>query len=149
MIASDKIKELRDKTDVSIMVCKKALEKADGDIEKAMLVLREEGVKIAEKKSERALKAGVVESYIHSTKQVGVMVEVRCETDFVARNEEFQKFAHNIAMHIAAANPEDAEELARQDYIKKPEITIEEYVKDNIQKFGENIEISQFARYKV
>ena len=145
----DKIKELRDKTDVSITACKKALEEAGGDIEKAILVLRKEGVKVAEKKSSRALKAGIIESYIHATKQVGVLAEVRCETDFVARNTDFVEFAHNIAMHIAASNPENSDELLGQDYVRNPSVTVGEYVKDVVQKFGENIEVSRFARYEI
>ncbi len=194
MITSDNIKELRDKTDVSIMICKKALEEAGGDMEKALLVLRKEGARMADKKSSRSLNAGVVEAYIHSTKQVGVLVELKCETDFVAKNEEFQEYAHNIAMHIAAAEPlyvskdeiseetmkeikqvfkeeieksdkpEDIKEkmiegkinsyfkertLLEQDYIKNPSITIGEYIKEAIQKFGENTEVAHFARYKI
>lgn len=145
----DKIKELRDKTDVSIMACKKALEEAGGDMEKAILVLRREGVKVAEKKSARALKAGIIESYIHATKQVGALAEIRCETDFVARNADFVEFAHNIAMHIAASNPENTDEFLDQDYVKNPSITVEDYIKEAIQKFGENIDVPRFTRYEI
>jgi len=146
-ISTEQIKELRDRTGISMMSCKKALEEADGDIEKAILGLREEGAKVADKKSARELKAGIVDSYIHATKKVGVMVEARSETDFVAKNEGFQEMVHNVAMHIAGMNTETVEELMAQPYIKNPEITIADYVKDTIQKFGENIEISRFIRY--
>lgn len=122
-ITSEQIKELRGKTGVSIMACKKALESANGDMEKAILILRKEGARVADKKAERVLKAGIVESYIHATKQVGVMLEVRCETDFVAKNEGFQEFTHDVAMHIAATNPlyvsEDDIPTETKDGIKK------------------------------
>ena len=146
MITAQQIKELREKTGLSVMSCKKALEGANGDINKAMEILRAEGTLVAEKKAERALKAGIIETYIHSTKTVGSLVEIRCETDFVARNEEFKIFSHDIAMHIVASDPKDIEELLAQPFIKNPDITISDYLKEKIQKFGENIEISKFAR---
>ncbi len=145
----DKIKELRGKTDVSVMVCKKALEEAGGDFDKALLILRKEGAKIAGKKAERELKAGVIGAYIHSTKQIGVLIEVRCETDFVAKNEDFQEFVRNVAMHIAACEPKDAGALLGQPYIKNPDITVSDYIKETIQKFGENTEVPRFERYQV
>lgn len=193
-ISTEQIKELRDRTGISMMACKNALEEAGGDMEKAVQVLRREGAKVADKKAERALKAGIVEAYIHVTKKVGVMVEARSETDFVAKNEGFQEFVKNVAMHIAGMNPKyiseadisDAEKeeikkiceeqvanvdkpedikkkivegrindyikektLLLQPYIKNPEMTIADYVKDSVQKFGENIEISRFIRYNV
>lgn len=164
MITIEKIKDLRDKTNVSITECKKALEESGGDIEKAFLILRKAGAKVAEKKSEREAKAGLIDCYVHNNKQVGVLIEVRCETDFVAKNEDFQSFVHNIAMHIAALDPlylqekdvpqEKKEEfkykvLLEQSYIKNPDITISEYLKETIQKFGENIEIKKFIRYSL
>jgi elongation factor Ts len=148
-ISSEQIKELRDRTGISMMSCKKALEEAGGDIEKAILGLREEGAKVADKKSSRELKAGIIVSYVHATKKVGVMLEARSETDFVAKNEGFQEMAYNVAMHIAGMNTENIEELMTQPYIKNPEITVSDYVKESIQKFGENIEISRFVRYNV
>jgi len=149
MITAEQIKNLRERTGVSVMACKKALEEAGGDMEKAVLLLRQEGIKIAEKKSERALKAGIIESYIHSNKMIGVLLEARSETDFVARNEEFISFSHDIAMHIAASDPKDTAELLQQPYIKNPGITIGDYLKEMIQKFGENIEISRFVRFNI
>lgn len=146
MITAEQIKKLREITEVSVMACKKALEQARGDIEKAILILRKQGAEIAKKKAEREVGAGIIESYVHNNNQIGVLVEVKSETDFVARNEEFRTFAHNIAMHIAAANPADVAELLKQAYIKEPEITISDYLKQMIQKFGENIKISRFFR---
>ncbi len=105
-ITTELIKQLRDKTGVSIMQCKKALEEAGGDMDKATVILLKKSAEAAVKKGDRELGAGVVESYIHNTKSVGTLVELCCETDFVSNNEEFMKLAKDIAMHIAASNPE-------------------------------------------
>ena len=99
------IKKLREKTAAGIMDCKKALKDASGDVEKAVEILRKRGIKLASEKSSRAAKDGRVESYIHANGKIGVLVEINCETDFVARNEEFKEFTKNIAMQIAAAKP--------------------------------------------
>jgi elongation factor Ts len=149
MITSEQIKKLRDKTGVSVMACKNALEEAGGDIEKAITLLNSRGAKIAEEKSERPTKAGIIEAYIHPTKQIGVLLELRSETDFVANNNDFQILAHDIAMHIAASNPSDVSELLSQPYIKNCEITVADFLKEAIQKFGENIEIARFSRYNI
>ena len=114
MITTEQIKELRDLTGVSVMQCKKALEETGGDKEKALLILRKKSAGIAEKKGDRELGAGVVDAYIHSNKTVGTLIELSCETDFVARNEEFVALARDIAMHITATNPA---------YIEESEIT--------------------------
>lgn len=106
MISTEQVKELRDKTGVSIMQCRKALEEADGDIEKALLILKKRGADVAAKKSDRTLGAGTIQSYIHANGTVGAIVELSSETDFVAKNEEFKKAAYDIAMHVAATNPE-------------------------------------------
>lgn len=147
MISAEQIKELREKTNISVMACKKALEEVKGDMSKAMEILRREGVKIAVQKSERILGAGIIDAYIHSNKQIGVLIEVRCETDFVAKNESFQKFVHELAMHIAASEPKDVDELLKQQFIKDLDKNIGDFVKENIQKFGENIEITRFVYY--
>lgn len=110
MITTEQIKELRELTGISVMQCKKALEEAEGDKEKALLILRKKSSSIAEKKGDRMLGAGVVESYIHSNKTVGALIELSCETDFVARNEEFVTMARDIAMHVTATNPEYVDE---------------------------------------
>jgi elongation factor Ts len=106
MITTELIKELRDQTGISIMQCKKALEEADGDKEKALIILRKKSGEAAAKKSDRTLGAGAIGSYLHSTGSVGAMVVLQSETDFVAKNEEFKKLAYDIAMHVAATNPE-------------------------------------------
>jgi len=119
-ITTELIKTLRDKTGVSVMQCKKALEEAGGDIDKATIILQKRSAEAALKKSDRELGAGVVESYVHSTKTVGAMVELMCETDFVSGNEDFKKLAYDIAMHIAATNPQ---------YLKKEDISEESKAK--------------------
>ena len=106
MVTTLDVKELRDKTGVSIMQCKKALEEADGDMGKAVVILRKKGSEASAKKADRNLASGVVQAYIHNTKNVGAMVVLSCETDFVAKNDEFVQLAYNIAMHIAATDPE-------------------------------------------
>lgn len=106
MITTEQVKELRDKTGVSIMQCKKALEDSAGDMEKALVLLKKKGAEIADKKSDRDLGAGVVQAYIHSSGTMGAMVELLCETDFVAKNEEFKTLAYDLAMQVVATNPE-------------------------------------------
>jgi len=118
MISTEQIKELRDLTGISVMQCKKALEEAEGDKEKALAILRKKSGDIAAKKSERELGAGVIESYIHTTKSIGALVELSCETDFVARNEEFVALARDIAMHVAASAPEFVDESAITDEVR-------------------------------
>lgn len=144
------IKKLREKTAAGMMDCKKALEEAGGDMEKAVDILRQKGLAVAAKRAGKATKEGVVAAYIHANKKLGAMVEVNCETDFVARTEEFQKFAYDVAMHIAATNPicvgrEDvpAEVLEREKQIYeaqaretgKPENVIEKIVQGKLEKF--------------
>lgn len=118
MISTEQIKELRDLTGISVMQCKKALEEAEGDKEKALAILRKKSGDIAAKKSDRELGAGVIESYIHNTKSIGALVELSCETDFVARNEEFVALARDIAMHVAASAPEFVDESAITDEVR-------------------------------
>lgn len=146
-ITSQQIKDLREKTNISVMACKKALEEANGDMVQALEILKEEGFKVAKKKSERVLKAGIIDAYVHLNKQIGVIIETRCETDFVAKNNEFLSFTHDVTMHIAASLPKSVEELEGQPFIKDPSKTIGDYKKEMIQKFGENIEITKFIRY--
>mgnify|MGYP000060687105 CR=1 FL=1 len=105
MISIDTVKKLRDRTGISIMQCKKALEEVDGDVEKAIVMLRKNAAKVAEKKSGRKLGAGVVQAYIHTNNTIGSMIELSCETDFVSKNEEFVTLARDIAMHAAATDP--------------------------------------------
>jgi elongation factor Ts len=127
-ITTEQVKELRDATGVSIMQCKKALEEAEGDMEKAAMLLRKQSAKAASKKGDRTLGAGVVASYIHAGGSVGSMVELMCETDFVAKNEEFVSLAHEIAMQIAATSPEfkSRDEISEEVKAKAAEIFAEE-----------------------
>ena len=111
MADTDKIKSIRESTGLSLGQIKKALDEAGGDEAKAREILKAQGVAVAAKKSSREMKEGIVDAYIHANKKLGAMVEVSCETDFVARNSEFQRLAHDLAMHIAAAKPGTAEEL--------------------------------------
>ena len=105
MVSTEQLKQLREVTGVSMMQCKKALEDADGDMDKSLVLLKKKGTEIAAKKADRELKSGLVQSYIHSNGSVGALVELNCETDFVARNEEFRSLAYDIAMHITAMSP--------------------------------------------
>jgi elongation factor Ts len=131
MITTEQIKDLRDKTGVSVMQCKKALEEAKGDVEKALIILRKKSGEISAKKSDRTFGAGTVVSYIHSTGSVGAMVELVCETDFVSGNDEFKALARDIAMHVTATNPrflkkDDIDESAKSKALE----VFEEEVKD-------------------
>lgn len=145
-ITTDQIKELRERTGISIAQCKQALENADGDMVKALNFLKEKGAEIAEKKSSRELKAGVVSSYIHNNGTIGALLQIHSETDFVAKNPEFRSLADDIVMHLAAMGPKTVEELLAQPFIKDPSLTIDDLIKSFIQKFGERIEVSNFAR---
>lgn len=141
-----KIKELRGKTGISIGECRAALEKANGDIKKAVEFLKQRGVEIAEKKSTRAVGAGLVETYVHAGR-VGAMVEIACETDFVARTDDFKNLVREIAMQVASMNPENVEDLEKQDYIRDSSLTIGDLVKNTIAKVGENIVVKRFTRF--
>lgn len=148
-ISAGQIKELRDKTGVSVASCKKALEEAGGDIGKALEVLQRESARSAEKKADRVLGAGVVESYIHGNKKIGVMIELKSESDFVSGNDGFRTLARDIAMHLTAVEAANVEELLSQPYIKDPGLTVKDLLNQAIQKFGEKIEISRFVKYSL
>jgi elongation factor Ts len=145
---TEKIQRLREMTGAGVMECKRAMDEAGGEIDKAVAIINERGLAKAERKSERTTGAGFLESYIHNGR-VGVLLELRCETDFVARSEEFQKLAHELAMHIAAMNPENVDELLKQAYIKDESMNIDSLVKGVIAKFGENMRIERFCRYEL
>lgn len=147
-IDSKLVKQLRDKTNAGMMDCKKALTEANGNLEEAEAILRKKGIASADKKSSRAAKEGVIASYIHLAGKVGVLVEVNCETDFVAKNEVFKEFVKDITLHIAAANPihvsreevpesliESEKEIYREQVKDKPEKAIEGIVKGKLDKF--------------
>ncbi len=146
-MASD-VQNLREITGAGVMECKRALDEAGGDLEKAKSIIFERGLVKAEKKSGRATGAGLLETYIHNNR-VGVLLELRCETDFVARNELFKELAHNIAIHIAAMNPSNIEELLAQNYVKNESITIDALIKEAISKIGENMKVEKFCRYEI
>ena len=149
MITTEQIKKLREETGLSVMECQKALEEAGGDKDKAIALLKEKGAEIAAKKSNRALGAGVIVSYIHTGETVGVMLELLCETDFVAKNSEFKSVARDIGMHIAAMDPSDTAELLEQPFIKNPEQKIGNLVNNTVQKFGERTEEGRFVRFSL
>lgn len=193
-ISAAMVKELREATGSGIMDCKKVLGEAEGDMEKAIDLLRKKGLAKAAKRAGRSTSEGVIYSYIHTGAKLGVLLEVNCESDFVAKTEDFQTFAKNIAMHIAAANPaglnpEDVDAavvekereiyraqmleegkpeniidkivdgkvekfykdvcLMSQQYVKDPQKTITDVVKETIGKIGENIQIKRFARFQI
>jgi elongation factor Ts len=193
-ISADKVRKLRDHTGAGMMDCKSALKEAKGDFDEAVTVLRKKGIASAAKKSGRTASEGVITSYIHPGNKLGVLVEVNCETDFVARTAEFQQFAHNIAVQIAAMNPqfltrEDVPEellnkereilMGQLDETKKPEnikkqivegrlekwysdnifmdqafvhdesVKVGQLIQEHIAKFGENIVVRRFTRFKL
>ncbi len=193
-ISAEMVKELRQATGSGIMDCKKVLAEAEGNIEKAIELLRKKGLAKAAKRAGRSTSEGIIYSYIHTGAKLGVLVEVNCESDFVAKTDDFQEFAKNIAMHIAAANPaglnpEDVDSavvekereiykaqmlqegkpeniidkivdgkvekfykevcLMSQQYVKDPQKTISELLKETIGKIGENIQIRRFSRFQI
>jgi elongation factor Ts len=190
----EQVKELRERTGAGVLDCKTALEATGGDANKAVDFLRKKGIAQAEKKLERKMAAGVVDAYIHPGERLGVLLEVDCETDFVARNQEFRQFVHDVAMQIAAYDPVaiSREEipvetvnrekeiyqgqlagsnkpppvlekiingklekyyseacLVEQPFVKNPDKRVGDFVKEQIAKFGENIKIRKFARFKL
>ena len=142
------VQKLREATGAGVMECKKALDEAAGDFEKAIAVVHEMGLIKAERKGERLTGAGLLESYIHN-ERVGVLLELRCETDFAGRNSLFKELAHHLTMQIAAMNPKDIEELMTQNYIKDESMTVEALIKRAIAKIGENIRLERFCRYEI
>lgn len=157
------IKALRAETGAGIMDCKRALIDSDGDIDKAKDILRELGIATAAKKASRATNEGLVESYIHSGGRIGAIVEVNCETDFVARTDDFKGLAHDLAMQIAAMSPsyvdidgtEDSDSLPpesflmQQTFIKDPSRTIKDLVNEAVGRLGENIQVRRFTRFSL
>jgi len=163
-MSTEVIKEVRGRTNAGILECKNALLKTDGDIEKAIVNLRSRGLAIAEKKAARITSKGIIETYIHHTGQIGVLVEINCETDFVAQTDEFKELAHDMAMQVAAAHPQFVAEaeipadtdldpkevcLLLQPFIKDPDKSVEEIISETIGKVGENIKIRRFVRFEL
>ena len=148
-VSVDLIKKLREKTGAGIADCRKALEEAKGDEKGAEELLRSWGIDKAASKADREAGQGLVETYIHSGGRVGAMVEINCETDFVARTDEFKVLAHEIAMQVSAMDPKDVKELLEQEYIRDASKKIGDLVKEAIAKLGENIVIKRFMRFEL
>jgi elongation factor Ts len=162
-VTAQQVKELRERTGAGIMDCRRALQETAGNMDRAADVLREQGIARAEKKVGRETSQGLIESYIHAGGRVGAMVELNCETDFVARNPQFKDLAHEIAMQIAAMNPShvgdepsDGETapagdtpLLDQAYIRDNSKTIRDLIKQGIAGFGENIVVRRFMRFEL
>ncbi|MBR74049.1 MAG: translation elongation factor Ts [Dehalococcoidaceae bacterium] len=154
MSNTENIKLLRKETGAGVMDAKRALEEANNDFDKAKEILKEKGIADAEKRANRATGQGVVESYIHLGNRLGAIIEINCETDFVARTNEFKDLAKNLAMQIAAMNPasiddDDDDALMEQQYIKDSDKLIKELVQEVIAQTGENIKIKRFQRFEV
>ncbi|OGK14946.1 translation elongation factor Ts [Candidatus Roizmanbacteria bacterium RIFCSPHIGHO2_01_FULL_39_12b] len=147
MSQTELLKKLREETGLSYSECFKALTQAKGDLTQAKGLLKEWGVNFAEKKSEREAHEGRVFTYVHHNRKIGSMVEVMCETDFVAKNEEFMTLGADIAMQIASTAPQSRDELMKSEFIKDTSTTIENHIKQFIFKLGENITIGRFERF--
>jgi elongation factor Ts len=163
-ISIEVVKELRNRTSAGIADCNKALSEVGGDLEKAIEFLKQRGAAIAEKKKDLATTEGIIEAYIHHTRRIGALVELNCETDFVAHTTEFKELAHDLAMQIAATSPQfltseemppEAETdpqvacLLSQPFIKEPTKTVQEVIAETIAKVGENIRVRRFARFEL
>ena len=163
-IPTDRVKELREQSGAGIMECHNSLLEAEGDMEKALQILKQRSLFKAEKKRKRSTSQGLIEAYIHSGGRIGAMVEVNCETDFAASTDEFKELAHHLAMQVAAQDPqfislEEAPEgadieaevacLLLQPYIKNLDMTVQDLINETIAKVGENIKVSRFARFEL
>lgn len=148
MITASQVKDLREKTGAGMMDCKKVLTETNGDMEKAMELLRERGIAKAAKKSSRIAAEGLVDAYLSEDGKVGAVVEVNAETDFVAKNEEFKKFVADVAKQIAKTNPANVEELLAQKSIEETDKTVQEVLTNKIATIGENMSIRRFERFE-
>ncbi len=163
-IPTDRVKELREQSGAGIMDCRNALFEAEGDMNKASRILKQRSLFKVEKRRKRSASQGLIEAYIHSGGRIGAMVEVNCETDFAARTDEFKELAHELAMQVAAQDPQfisreeipegaDGEAQAAclllQPYIRNPDMTVQDIINETIAKVGENIKVSRFARFEV
>lgn len=142
------LKKLRAETKAGVSDCRQALEDADGNFAKAKKLIMERGLEKAAKKEGKETSQGIIESYVHGGR-VGVLVELRCETDFVARTEDFKKLAHEIALQVASMEPKNVKELLAGPYIRDAGMTIEALMKQTIAKVGENITIAKFTRIEL
>ena len=148
MVTASQVKDLREKTGAGMMDCKKVLTETDGDMEKAIELLRERGIAKAAKKSGRVAAEGIVDAYISEDGKVGAIVEVNSETDFVAKNEDFKNFVMNVAKQVVEKQPKDVEDLLAQDSIEVPGKTVNEVLVDKIATIGENMNIRRFVRFE-
>ena len=162
-ITADQVKKLRERTGAGVMDCRRALEAAGGNEEKATALLQQQGIERAEKKVGREARQGLIECYIHAGGRVAAMVELNCETDFVARNPQFRELAHEVAMQVAAMNPArvgdepseddgatpEGDPLLDQSYIRDSSKTIRDLIKNGIVSFGENIVVRRFSRFEL
>jgi len=145
----DQIKKLRSETKAGVMEVKKALEESKGDMEKAKIWLIEQGLSKAAKKADRETGEGLIVAYIHNTGKVGAMIKLGCETDFVAKTEDFQTLGREIGMQAASMNPQTIEDLLKQDYIRDGSKTIDTLIKEAIAKIGENIVVLEMKRMEI
>jgi len=143
------LKKLRNETSFSIADLRKALEETNNDYKKALEWVKKNGIEKAEKKADRKTAQGIIESYIHQNGKVGTIVELLCETDFVARTNEFKNLAHEIAMQVAAMAPSDVDTLLKQEYIRDQSIKIQDLIKQAIAKLGENVVLKRFERFEI
>jgi len=148
MSTTEIVKKIREATGAGVMDIKNALDESGGDEKKALIALKKRGLAIAEKKANRETRQGLVETYTHMGK-VGAMIEVNCETDFVARNPEFKDFVHDLALQVASLESEKLEDLLAMDLIKEPGKTVQDLLTEKIAKLGENIKIKRFVRYSL
>ena len=148
MVTASQVKDLREKTGAGMMDCKKVLTETDGDMEKAIELLRERGIAKAAKKSGRVAAEGLVEAYISEDGKVGAIVEVNAETDFVAKNEEFKSFVASVAKQVVEKDPKDLEDLLAQESMDEAGKTVKDVLTDKIAKIGENMNIRRFARFE-
>ena len=163
-IPTDRVKELRDQSGAGIMDCRNALLEAEGEMEKALQILKQRSLLQIQKKARRSATQGIIEAYVHTGGRIGAMVEVNCETDFVARTDEFKELAHHLAMQVAAQEPRfiskeevpegadiepEAACLLLQPYIKYPDRTVQDIIAETMAKVGENIKVSRFARFEL
>jgi elongation factor Ts len=147
-IPLDEIRKLRELTGVGITDAKKALEASEGDFDKALEQMRKKGLTKAEKRAEREARSGLIDGYIHDGR-IGVVIEINCETDFVARTDEFKMLARDLCLHIAASNPSDVDRLMDQEFVKSPNLKVAELIKQHIAKLGENIIVRRFNRIEL
>ena len=146
---TNKIRQIHEKTGASYMESKKYLEKAGGDADWAAALLYEKGISLAGKRTARLAKTGIIEAYVHTGSRIGVMLELRCETDFASSTEIFRNFARDMAMHIAAMNPSSIDDLLEQGYYRDPGKRVNEALLECIAALKENVAVGRFVRYEV